>query len=252
MHHWIRTKALLIAALLCIVPMSAQAITWAKSEVRDPVTNERVKVHQPMSSGSYVYSWPEKSDQVFWPFTDSNWLWFNPKSGYIAFGNDFAELDSAKRAVLKDWLKANFDRNAPPQSRQDLLKWAEKVYAARGMDDDFWCHFFRLMAFETRDDGETSLAYARKALPLLEKRLTTSADPGETLKNLYLLGEYNRRIGRNDDAKRYLERLDALEVDGELSGFKQYLQEIAKEQQALPPGESHRDNTSDHPAAGHD
>jgi len=235
MHYGTRTKSLLIAALICIVSMSAHATTWAPSKVRDPITNEHVKVHQPMSSGSYIYAWPEKSDQVFWPFTDSNWLWFNPKSGYIAFGNDFAELDTAKRAVLKDWLKANFDRNAPPQSRRDLLEWTEKVYAARGMDDDFWCHFFRLMVFETRDDSETSLAYVRKALPLLEKSLKASADPGETLKNLYLLGEYNRRIGQDDDAKRYLERLSSLEVDDKLSGFKQYLLEIAKEQQALPP-----------------
>jgi tetratricopeptide (TPR) repeat protein len=235
MHYGTRTKSLLIAALLCIVSMSVHATTWAPSKVRDPITNEHVKVHQPMSSGSYIYAWPEKSDQVFWPFTDSNWLWFNPKSGYIAFGNDFAELDTAKRAVLKDWLKANFDRNAPPQSRRDLLEWTEKVYAARGMDDDFWCHFFRLMVFETRDDSETSLAYVRKALPLLEKSLKASADPGETLKNLYLLGEYNRRIGQDDDAKRYLERLSSLEVDDKLSGFKQYLLEIAKEQQALPP-----------------
>jgi hypothetical protein len=232
MRYGISTRAILFAVLLCIVPVSTHATTWASSKVRDPITNERLEVHAPSSSGSYIYEWPEKSDQVFWPYTDTHWLWFNPKSGYIAFGNDFAELDSARRAALKAWLKANFDRDAPPQSRVALLLWAEKVYAVRGMDDDFWCHFYRLMAFETRADTKVSLDYVRKALPLLEKRLGVSAELGRTLETLYLLGEYNRRLGRDVDAKDYLQKLDSLEVDEELSGLKNYLLEIAKEQQA--------------------
>lgn len=237
MKNGISIKKVFVAALLCIAPLVLHATTWATRQVRDPITNERVKVHEPMSSGSYIYSWPEKSDQVFWPFTDNNWLWFNPKSGYIAFGSDFAELDPTKRAALKAWLSSNFERKAPPQSRRDLLMWAQKVYAVRGMDDDFWCHFFRLMAFETRDDPKTSLDYVKKALPLLEKRLPAATDPGRTLETLYLLGEYNRRLGRDDDANRYLERLGSFEVDDKQSGFKQYLLEIAREQQVLPSGQ---------------
>jgi hypothetical protein len=230
MHHGISAKALFVAVLLCSVPVSIHATTWASSQVRDPITNQSVKVHEPASSGSYIYAWPEKSDQVFWPYTDSHWLWFNPKSGYIAFGDDFAELDSTRRAALQAWLSSNFDRDAPPQSRVALLMWAEKVYVVRGMDDDFWCHFFRLMAFETQADTKVSLEYVKKALPLLEKSLTASAELSQTLKTLYLLSEYNRRLGHNDDANSYLERLTSLEVDDQLSGFKKYLLEIAKEQ----------------------
>jgi hypothetical protein len=245
MRYGLSTKALFVAVLLCIAPMSIHATTWVPSKVRDPITNKRLNVQEPASSGSYIYGWPGKSDQVFWPYTDSNWLWFNPKSGYIAFGNDFAELDAARRGVLQDWLKTNFDRNDPPQARMALLMWAEKVYAVRGMDDDFWCHFLRLMAFETRADTKVSLGYVEKALPLLEKRLGASADLGRTLETLYLLSEYNRRLGRDDDAKDYLERLSSIEVDEGLSGFKKYLLEIANEQRGLSLGEPVQHDASD-------
>lgn len=244
MHYGISVRALLAAVLLCIVPVSINATTWASTTVVDPITRQRVKVQEPASSGSYIYGWPGKSDQVFWPYTDSNWLWFNPKSGYIAFGGDFAELDSSQAAALKVWLKSNFDRDAPPRSRVELLAWAERIYAVRGMDDDFWCHFYRLMAFETRADAKVSLEYVRKALPFLEKRLAATTQPGQTLETLYLLGEYNRRLGRDDEAMGYLERLTSLEVDDKLSGFKKYLLEIAAEQRASPPGPAPGDDAS--------
>ncbi len=232
----ISIKALLVATLMAIAPWSSHATTWASSNVRDPITGQRVTVQEPASSGSYVYSWPEKSDQVFWPYTDSHWLWFNPNSGFIAFGNDFEKLDSTQRDALKIWLKANYDRKAPPKSRLELLSWAEKVYAVRGMDEDFWSRFYRLMAFETQDDMKTSLGYVSKALPLLEKSLRTSTDAGKTLRELYLLSEYNRRLGRDDEAKRYLDRLTSTEVNEDLSGFKKYLLEISEAQRTGAPG----------------
>lgn len=235
MYARISIKALLVATLMAIVPWSSHATTWASSKVRDPITGQRVTVQEPASSGSYVYSWPEKSDQVFWPYTDSHWLWFNPDSGYIAFGNDFEDLESPQRDALKTWLKANYDRKAPPKSRLELLLWAERVYALRGMDEDFWSMFYRLMAFETQDDSKTSLGYVNKATPLLEKSLSTTTDAGKTLRELYLLSEYNRRLGRDDEAKRYLERLKTTEVNEDLSDFKKYLLEISEAQRTAMP-----------------
>lgn len=232
MYFGSSTKALFVALLLCVAPLSLHATTWMSTEVRDPITSKRVKVDTPASSGSYIYAWPEKSDQVFWPHTDPHWLWFNPKSGYIAFGNDFEDLDPARRAKLQAWLEAHFDRDAPPRSRVELLAWAERVYEARGMDEEFWRHFFRLMAYETRADAKVSLGYVAKALPLLEKKLAASSDPEKTLETLYLLSEYNRRLGRDVDAKGYLDTLAAFEVNDQLAEFKQYLLEIAAEQQA--------------------
>jgi hypothetical protein len=227
--------AALAIGLLAFAPMVALATTWARTEVFDPFTKDRVQAAEPRSSGSYIYHWPEKVDQVFWPYTDDHWLWFGPKSGYIAFGGDFEKLEPDEVERLKPWLAANYDRKAPPESRLERLFWAEKVYGVRGMDHDFWCHFYRLMAFETRESPETSAAYVRKALPLLQKRLESSDDLGPKLEALYLLNEYNHRLGNDAEARTFLERLTAFEVDEELAGYKSYLLKIAEEQRTRPP-----------------
>ncbi|MBX3695847.1 MAG: hypothetical protein KF790_11820 [Steroidobacteraceae bacterium] len=223
-------------AMAALVVASAPVIatTWAPDKVQDPVNKDRIDVQQPASSGSYIYQWPGKSDQVFWPFTDGAWLWFNPGSGYIAFGNDFKEIDPPRLEALRVWLKANYDRANAPRTRLELLLWAERVYSARGMSNDFWCHFYRLMAFETRSDEAVSLAYIRKAIPLLADRLNSESEAGPTMEALYLLGEYNRRLGNAADADRYLAQLTSFEASGEMSGFKAYLLEIAWEQRNPP------------------
>lgn len=224
----------LIASLLLVAlalgSTVAQGTTWVESKIDDPVSGASVKVTQPASSGSYIYQWPEKSDQVFWPYTDDHWLWFSETSGYIAFGGDFAKLESEKRSTLRQWLKENFDEQAPPKTRLERLRWAERVYEARGMDDAFWCHFFRLMAFETRSDSEESLRYVARALPLLVSRLDDGIDLGEKLETFYLLSEYHRRLGNESESEAYLERLQSTNPGDELAEFKKYLLEIAKAQ----------------------
>ena len=107
----------LFVALATLTSLRAHGTTWIESHVNDPISGARLKVAEPGSSGSYIYDWPGKADQVFWPFTDDNWLWFNRKSGYIAFGDDFANLDSAKRVMLRDWLKTHYKRESPLQTR---------------------------------------------------------------------------------------------------------------------------------------
>jgi len=118
----------LFAVLIALASTTGGATTWGKIKVRDPINRDRLEVSTPASSGGYIYQWPGKSDLVFWPYTDENWLWFNPESGYIAFGNDFEKLDQSQREALKSWLQKNFDKNKPPASRLDLLNWAEKLY----------------------------------------------------------------------------------------------------------------------------
>ena len=146
-----------------------------------------------MSSGSYIYSWPGKEDQVFWPMTDESWPWFNPKSGYGAFGNDFEKLEGAAPDRVKAWLAANYDRRRPPVTRLEKLAWLEQVYGQRGMDEDFWCFFDRLMAFEhSQDDPAKSLEYVKKAMPTIERLLANPPSDDARITFLYLLGEYHR------------------------------------------------------------
>lgn len=225
----------LIAFLIIAASAIVNATTWAPIKKRDPITNDRLQFSTPASSGSYIYQWPGKSDLVFWPYTDQNWLWFNPRSGYISFGNDFDKIDQSQQGALKAWLQENYDENNPPNSRLELLEWAEKIYSVRGMDDDFWRYFYRLMAFETRANTEVSLSYVKKDIPLLRKELESTNDQGQKMQSLYLLSEYSRRLNNEIDSFRYLEQLKGIVVQNDLAGLKNYLLSLADEQRNPTP-----------------
>jgi tetratricopeptide (TPR) repeat protein len=179
------------------------ATTWAPSEKTDPLTGEKVSAQEIMSYDSYIYNWPSKYDLVFWPLTDENWICLNPKNGYAAFNDDFERLSDEEKKVLTDWLAKNYKPAQPPTSHKEKLAWLEKVYGQRKMNDDFWCRFYRLMAYIDRDDVNRSLAYVQKALPLLKRSLDQDPKGTDRLEVLYLLGEYHRRLGESKKAEEY-------------------------------------------------
>jgi len=233
--------AKIVPLLLALAAGPASATTWGKSTVKDPVSGRKVVVYEPMSSGSYIYQWPGKEDQVFWPATDDNWLWFNPKTGYGAFGDDFEKLEGEALERVSAWLAANYDPRSPPATRLQKLKWLEEVYAQRRMDDDFWCFFYRLLAFElSQSDPAGSLSYVRKALPLLERQLNGGQQQDfARIATLYLLGEYHRRLGDTDAARSYFDQAKSApyktEEGEQLTGAPYFLALIA-EREALQAG----------------
>ncbi|HEU5134179.1 MAG TPA: tetratricopeptide repeat protein [Steroidobacteraceae bacterium] len=227
-------------AAIGVTAMLAQpalATTWGESKVRDPVSGNNIKVQEPMSSGSYIYSWPGREDQVFWPMTDDNWLWFNPRSGYGAFGDDFEKLEGEALERVKAWLAANYDKARPPATRIEKLQWLEKLYGQRGMDEDFWCFFNRLMAFEySQDDAAKSLEYVKKALPMLERQLANPQDDDARIPTLYLLGEYHRRLGNPDASRSYFDQAKSAPYkndEGETLVGSPYFMELIEEREKL-------------------
>ena len=227
-----------LCALLLAVG-TAFATTWGESKVKDPVSGKSIKVHEPMSSGSYIYEWPGKEDQVFWPATDEHWLWFNPKTGYAAFGDDFEKLEGAALERVREWLGKNHDKARAPDTRREKLLWMEQVYRQRGMDEDFWCFYYRFMAFEFAEaDPALSLEYVRKALPLLERQLLAGQDDFRRLVTLYLVGEYHRRLGDLRSARDYFDQARAATYEDEEGGIhvgSDYINGIIAEREALSP-----------------
>jgi hypothetical protein len=222
-------------AVVLIQP--AQATTWGKSKARDPVSGRSIVVQEPVSSGSYIYSWPGKEDQVFWPMTDDSWLWFNPKSGYGAFGDDFAELEGDSLHRVKTWLAAHYDKSKPPVTRIEKLAWLEQIYGQRGMDEDFWCFFNRLMAFEYSElDPAKSLDYVKKAVPMLERQLVNPKSDDDRIAALYLLGEYKRRLGDLDASHSYFDQVKSAPYkngEGEALVGPPYFVELIEEREKL-------------------
>jgi hypothetical protein len=229
-----------IAAALLFAALPATATTWVEAKVRDPVSGRTVEVYEPASFGSYIYSWPGKEDQVFWPFTDEAWLRFNPKSGYGAFGEDFESLEGEALERVKDWLADHYDRRKPPRTRLEKLAWLEQLYELRGVDDDFRCFYYRLMAFEySESDPAASLEYVRKALPLLERQLVVATNADERLPVLYLLGEYHRRLGDAALARDFFDQARAVtytDEEGVEHVGSEYFNQLIEEREALGPG----------------
>jgi hypothetical protein len=233
-------KPMLLAMTLTIAAFTAGpagATTWGESKVKDPVSGKTIKVQEPMSSGSYIYSWPGKEDQVFWPATDEHWLWFNSTSGYAAFGDDFVELAGPQLDRVRTWLAANYDKSHPPKTRLEKLEWMQKIYAQRDMDEKFWCFYYRLMAFEYSEESpSTSLEYVRKALPMLEKNLLAEQEGFQHLVTLYLVGEYHRRLGDAVRARDFFQQARAAtykDEDGNSHVGSDYISGIIAEREAL-------------------
>jgi tetratricopeptide (TPR) repeat protein len=203
-----------ILAAACAFFMMADVVsatTWVNGKRIDPISGDEVIVKEIASYGSYIYRRPSKFDLVFWPLTDEKWIWLNSKSGYAAFGSDFEGLKDAEKLKLKKWLAENYDAAKPPVSHEEKLAWLEQVYAQREMSEYFWCRFYRLMAYVHRKNKneKKSLRYVNLALPLLKKAIIAKPKDIRNIEVLYLLGEYNRRIGKIENSRAYFEKAKA-------------------------------------------
>ena len=193
----------LLFILFALLAGTMHATTWQPSKLTDPINGKRVSSWALASYGSYVYRYPSKYDLVFIPFTHPNYLTFNPKTGYGAFNNDFEELSGQEKKTVRKWLSENYRADKAPSGYLAELEWVEKIYGQRKMGDDFWDSFYRLMAYEHKNDKPKQLKYVRKAMPLLQKKLKTNPEGIVRTEVIYLLGEYHRRCGELDEARKY-------------------------------------------------
>jgi len=89
------------AAILVFLSATSFSTAWGKSKVNDPILKgKKCSINEPMSSGNYIYQWPSKYDQVFWPLTDNNGIWFCEKSGYVSFMEDFEGLTDKENSDI--------------------------------------------------------------------------------------------------------------------------------------------------------
>lgn len=184
------------------------SVTWGDTQLTDPLTGEKVAAKSIGSYGSYIYNWPSRYDYVFFPLTELNWICINRRNGYGAFNPHFEDLDEKEKVRVKGWLEKNYDVKNPPQTHEEHLLWLEKVYGQRKMHGSFWCRFYRLMAYFYRDDGEhpnrkRRLHYVRKAIPFLHEWFGENPQGINRIEVLYLLGEYSRRTGDLEKARRF-------------------------------------------------
>lgn len=229
---------LALGLVVFIAAATTHGTLWTKLEKTDPLTGQKVPAYGILSFGGYIYDWPSKYDLVFWPLTDPHYICFNPASGYGAFNPDFDTPSEQEKEALRKWLRANYDPSRPPKTHAEQLPWLEKLYRLRKMDDDFWCRFYRLCAYVYRDDPKKSLEYVQKALPLLQKQWKAKPEGIRKIETLYLLGEYNRRLGEFRKAQHYFAQAKTAtyrDRDGKEKTGHPFISELIRDRESLPP-----------------
>lgn len=234
------------ASVCCLVlaltlAATGNATTWTEPQpVPDPVQEDaKCYVSQPMSSGSYIYQWPSKYDQVFWPLTDPKGIWFCQQSGFTAFIDDF-ELTAGERSALTNAL-ASYEQIRKPSLRQKLAL-LQKSYAARNVDERFNIRLLRVLAYYNEDDFkdfDAARALRRQALEMIQTALATELPEGERLEYLFVSAVYYRDFGETEKAQAALQLLEQALHDNtneQLNGFVQYLTELKNDIDRITPG----------------
>jgi hypothetical protein len=234
-------SAFCLVLVLTFTATTGRATTWAEPEpVPDPVRPQaKCHVSQPMSSGSYIYQWPSKYDQVFWPLTDPNGIWFCQESGFTAFIDDF-KLTAGERAAVAAEL-ASYKPIERPTLREKLVL-LQKSYGARSMDARTKLRLWRVLAYyhetELRDlDG--AAVFRRQALEMIEAALRTDLPEGDRLEYLFVSAAYSRELGDLEKSKagvRSLEEALKGSKDKKLEGFVEYLSELKNDIDRIVPG----------------
>jgi hypothetical protein len=228
-----------ITLILILISTTVHATTWGESEVDDPVFNEeKCSVHKPASYGGYIYNWPSKYDQVFWPLTDQNGIWFCNKSGFTAFIGDFDSLNSEEVERITVYLLNNPPKNNEITTKLNLL---ENIYELRDKDDAFRNLLLRVLARWYQELGDVNKAnkYRKKAYTDILLHLKKSLDEFKRLEYLYLAANYSRQFGDIEMSDKYILELNSLfETDKseKTKDFAEYLKNIVSDTSLIKEG----------------
>lgn len=234
-------KLLLLAAALGASGASG-AVTWAKREIRDPVSGKTCQVATLASSGSYIYDWPEKYDQVFVPVTVAEGIWFCEDSGFASFIAD-DKLDRAEKERIAAFLQRQ-PRSTPEQSGiAGRLQRIEAIYALRDLGPERRALVHRILAYDFEslaDDPVRAHQHRQAALAIMLDRLADeSLAQGTRLEYLFVSANYLRESGDAARADRLLAQLEmqiANAGGSEVAGYAAYLQSMLPAARTIAPG----------------
>lgn len=231
--------ALLI--LLACAGVPAAATTWGETTVVDPVDGKPCKVPTPASMGSYVYEWPEKYDQVFFPVTDSAGIWVC-KSGFAAVIGDIA-LSASERQRIAAHLAALVAAERSPKDIADKLRRAEALYLLRDLSPERRALIHRILAYDFESmtaDVDRAAFHRKAALEIMLARLADeSLPPATRMEYVFVCANYVREFGDSARADRLLSQLEALiagSAGSPAEGYARYLQSLLPSAKTIEPG----------------
>lgn len=230
------------AVLLAVAVAPVQATTWTDKRVPDPIVDgASCEVSIPGSFGSYIYDWPSKFDQVFWPITTLPGIWFCRRSGFTAFIDDFDGIDAEQRAAIAAFLATQYRSPHKPEPAE-LLALLEGCYSQRRLEPAQQITVLRAVAYHREQLGDLPGATQRRAeaLELIVAALDDGAlEAPRRLEYLFVASAYSRWLGDSAQSSRYLRELrEALKhpQPGAPEGFVKYLRKLSKDIERISRG----------------
>jgi hypothetical protein len=231
---------------------STAATTWFPTEITCPVCNTKNIFMVWGSYGSYIYQDPSKYQLIFWPHTSSPSWYSCKKCRLTAFMEDFTKLPAEKIPDLRKLLetvnlpsqKTLSDKESlehPPYlelSVSDRLVVAEQVYRTLGQtSEEFWAHFYRVMAYHFDSDKKVKEAHdaRQKELKIVEGWLTDKSKDGQRKEFLFICGSMHHLMGEDPAATKAFEEAATLKYSNpsikaeQNSNYDSYLSTIIKE-----------------------
>ncbi|PCJ48290.1 MAG: hypothetical protein COA74_09220 [Gammaproteobacteria bacterium] len=228
-----------LSLIFFLLSTNLLATTWVNSEVNDPFNqNAKCMVEEPASSGSYIYQWPSKYDQVYWPLTTMRGIWYCQSSGYISLMGDFDGLTETEINKIQGYLQENKFKLTTVESK---LKRLEIIYSFRDKNAEFDNRLKRILAYLYEEDGNTILANQYRALALEEILIALQGDLKDfnQLEYLYLATNYHRQLGKIEKSDSYMLKLIETiknNSNDELQGYKDYLSKLIEDSKYIKKG----------------
>lgn len=234
-----RLRALLL--LLAVAAVPAEATTWSETTIVDPVSGKPCRVSTPASMGSYIYEWPEKYDQVFFPVTDSAGIWAC-ESGFATVIGDIVLSASEKQRIAAHLAGlAAAERNG--EGIADKLRRAEALYLLRDLSPERRALIHRILAYDFESmaaDAGRSAYHRKAALAIMLARLADESLPSATrMEYVFVSANYVREFGDSARADRLFSQLEALIADSagsQAESYAQYLRSLLPLAKTIAPG----------------
>lgn len=237
-----RIRRMLIAVLLVVsvLAQTSVAITTVETEVVCPICGTKNTFYTYASWGSYVYQWPSKYQQVYWPHTYSTTYYICKKCHFSMPMWDFKDFPKAKIEEVKTLLK---DVTAPEKKNYNevpmfvRLAIAEKIYRAIGRTDEQWALFYRVEGYHFAKEKKTdeALAARKKAIEYIEKALTDPKNENRKKELLVAKAAMQYFTGNESGAQDSLKAAlatryaEAGKNEEETRGYDEYLSALSKD-----------------------
>ncbi len=133
---------------------------------------------------------------------------------YATFNDDFDSIPLNKIDNVRAYLKTvKFDQKYKdyediPASKK--LEIAENVYRIWGKDYNFWCSFYRVIAYHYDIEGQKNLAFKARFKTLLYAHLLLAdkRNKGKEKELLYIIATMNYFTGQEKNALMYLNKAE--------------------------------------------